>query len=147
MGSFMTRGIAASAAMLAGLAVGTASPASAETTMSGHYTWASTTPTGRASYGDWYFTPCGYGCASATSTPGGPIVGQARLVNGQWTMDGDWAVGCSDGTTVEDSYVDTWDQNTLAGTDALIQKVAACGLPAGHQQINTLQLSGGGAQK
>jgi hypothetical protein len=66
-----TRGIAA-AAMLAGLAVGTASGAWADPRMSGHYTWTSTSPTGESSSGDYYFTPCGDGCASVASTPGGP---------------------------------------------------------------------------
>ncbi len=136
----ITRGIAA-AAMLAGLAVGTGSTAWADTTMSGHYTWTTTAPhSGHSTSGDYYFTPCGDGCASAASTPGGPALGQARLVHGQWTMDGTWPVGCPDGTSVPVSYHDTWDQNTLAGTDALTYSVPACGNPAGYQQINNLQI-------
>jgi hypothetical protein len=55
-------------------------------------------------------------------------------------MDGTWALRCSDGTSVPSSYHDTWDQKTLAGTDALTYSVQACGNPAGYQQINTLQL-------
>jgi hypothetical protein len=42
-------------------------------------------------------------------------------------------------------YHDTWDPNTLAGTDALTYSVPACGNPAGYRQTNTqtntLQLS------
>ena len=137
----LTRGIAA-AAMLAGLAVGTASGAWADPTMSGHYTWTSTSPTGESSSGDYYFTPCGDGCASVASTPGGPAVVHVRLVNSQWTMDGTWSVRCSDGTSgaKPEPYHDTWDPNTLAGTDTLTYSVPACGHPAGYQQINKLQL-------
>jgi hypothetical protein len=113
----VTRAIAATA-LFAGLAVGTASPVWAETTINGRYTWTSTTPTtGKSTSGDLYFTPCGDGCASAASTPGGPVVGQVRFVTGQWTMDGTWSVRCADGTlSAPEQYHDTWDPNTLAGT-------------------------------
>ena len=82
----ITRGIAA-AAMLAGLAAGTASTASAAPTMSGHYIVNETSPQGYSTTMDWHFTPCGDGCASVTI--GGPApgpMGQARLVtgNGHW---------------------------------------------------------------
>jgi hypothetical protein len=133
------RGIAA-AAMLAGLAVGTASTAWAAPTMSGHYIWTTTNPQGKSSHGDFYFTPCGDGCASVASTPGGPSVGQARLVNGQWTMDGTWPYRCADGTPTSQPYHDVWDQNTLAGTETITPSGPACGAPAGQQQITTLQL-------
>lgn len=135
----ITRGIAA-AAMLAGLAVGTAGTVWADTTMSGHYIWTSTNPQGNSSHGDFYFTPCGDGCASVASTPGGPAVGQAKLVNGQWTMDGTWSYRCGDGTSNPQPYHDAWDQNTLAGTETITPSASACGAPAGHQQINNLQL-------
>jgi hypothetical protein len=139
----VTRGIAA-ATMLAGLAAGTASAAWAAPTMSGHYIFTSTnTTTGVSIPADWYFTPCGDGCASVAYTPGGPAAGQARLVNGQWTMDTPAdAVRCPDGTEVAKalSSHDTWDPNTLAGTDALTYNVPACGNRAGFQQINNLQL-------
>ena len=83
----MTRGFAATA-IFAGLAVGTASAAWAETTMSGHYLRIETDPqTGQSETDDWYATPCGDGCASLADTPGGPALSQARLVNGQWTLD------------------------------------------------------------
>jgi hypothetical protein len=138
----VTRAIAATA-LFAGLAVGTASPVWAETTINGRYTWTSTTPTtGKSTSGDLYFTPCGDGCASAASTPGGPVVGQVRFVTGQWTMDGTWSVRCADGTlSAPEQYHDTWDPNTLAGTDALTYSVPSCGQPAGYQQINKLQLT------
>jgi len=136
----ITRAIGA-AAMLAGLAIGTASTVWADTTMSGHYTWTSTSPTGQSASGDYYFTPCGDGCASVASTPGGPAVAQVRLVNKQWTMNGAWPVRCSDGTTSNPvPYHDTWDPKTLAGKDAITYSVPGCGHPAGYQQINNLQL-------
>jgi hypothetical protein len=142
----ITRGIAA-AALIAGVAVGASGTAWADQTMSGHYTWTTTTPTGKSTSGDIYFTPCGDGCASAASTPGGPAVGQARLVNGQWTMNGTWPVDCPDATPSANPepsanpqpYVDTWDPNTLAGTDVFTYSVPTCGSPAGYQQINKLQ--------
>lgn len=141
----ITRGIVV-AAMLAGLAVGTASTAWSDTTMSGHYTWTSTNRNGQSTSGDYYFTPCGDGCASVSSTSGGPAVGQARLVDGQWTLDGTWAVSCPDGTSAGEpvAYHDTWDPNTLAGTDTLTSSASGCGNRAGGQQINTLQLSQAG---
>jgi hypothetical protein len=74
----ITRALAA-AAMLAGLAVGTASIAWADTTMSGHYIMTETGKGGRPIINDWNFTPCGDGCASLVSN--GTPVGQARLVN------------------------------------------------------------------
>lgn len=136
----MTRAIAA-AAMFAGLAVGTASAAWADTTMSGHYTWTSTTPRGSAMSGDYYFTPCGDGCASVATAPGGQAVALARLINGQWTMEGTWAIRCADGSPgPNEPYHDTWDPNTLEGTSTLMYNVPACGHPPGYQQTNHLQL-------
>jgi hypothetical protein len=77
----VTRGIAV-AALIAGVAVGTVSTARADRTMSGHYTKTETTQESalqNTTY-DWYFSPCGDGCANVTvnGTPG-----QAHLVNGQ----------------------------------------------------------------
>jgi hypothetical protein len=139
--------VIAGTAIFAGLAVGTASTAWADpqndthpNQLSGHYTWTSTNPNGQSTSGDYYFTPCGDGCASVATTPGGPAVGQARLVDGQWTMDGTWSVSCSGGTPGADpqSYHDTWDPNTLAGTDVITTTGPACG---SHQQTNNLQLT------
>ena len=62
----ITRAIAA--AMLAGLAVGTASPAWADPpTMNGHYIRTVTNTKGQAVTNDWYFTPCGDGCVQLTT--------------------------------------------------------------------------------
>jgi hypothetical protein len=64
----VTRAIAATA-MFAGLAIGTASPAWADQTMSGHNIETVTDPSsGQSITNDWYFTPCGDGCASVVST-------------------------------------------------------------------------------
>jgi hypothetical protein len=139
----IARGFAATV-IFAGLAVGTPSAAWAETTMSGHYIRTETNPqTGQSATDDWYATPCGDGCASLASTPGGPAQSQARLVNGQWTLDS--TVGtlrCPDGTVVSNAVSAhyTWDPNTLAGTVQLTYQVPACGHPAGYQTTNNVQI-------
>lgn len=136
----ITRGIAA-AVTFAGLALATASTAWADTTMSGHYTWTTTTSGGWSMSGDYYVTPCGDGCASIATTPGGPAIGQARVVDGQWTMDGSWPVRCADGSPgPREPYHDTWDPNTLEGTSTYIYNVPACGHPQGYSQTIHLQL-------
>jgi hypothetical protein len=139
----ITRGIAA-AAMLAGLAVGTASTAWADTTMSGHYIVTNTSPqTGQSQTNDWYATPCGDGCANVAVTPGGPAGWQARLVNGQWTMDVNGGnAHCPDGTVVPNATSNhfTWDANTLAGTVETTGNAPACGNSAGYTQTNNVQL-------
>jgi hypothetical protein len=111
--------------------------------MSGHYINTATTPHGITDSYDWYFTPCGDGCASVTI--GGPTpgpVGQARLVNGQWTMDTTGPATCGDNTNVPSALTShyTWDPNTLAGTAQLTLNVPACAEPAGYQQTNSVQL-------
>jgi hypothetical protein len=65
----VTRAMAATA-MLAGLAAGTAStawagPSDRTPQMSGHYIETDTSENGQTTTSDWYFTPCGDGCASA----------------------------------------------------------------------------------
>jgi hypothetical protein len=137
----ITRGIAA-AAMLAGLAVGTASTAWADTTMSGHYI-VTNTDKGYSVTNDWYVTPCGDGCANVAVTPGGPAGSQARLDNGQWTMDINGGnAHCPDGTVVPNANSNhyTWDPNTLAGTVETTLNVPACGGPAGYSHANDVQL-------
>jgi hypothetical protein len=139
----ITRGIAA-AVMLAGLAVGTASAASADTTMSGHYIRTETGQSGQSETADWYATPCGDGCASIASTPGGPELSKARLVNGQWTEASVLhTLACPDGTAVPNAVSGqyTWDPNTLAGTVQLTYNVPACGNPAGYQTTNFVQFT------
>jgi hypothetical protein len=136
----VTRAIAATAT-LAGLAVGAAGTAWADpATLSGHYIETETNAGGQSGTNDWYFTPCGPGCASIASN-GGPI-GQARLVNGQWTLDVTGIAGCANGTRVADALSDhyTWDPNTLAGSVKITANVAACGNPAGTVSTNTMRL-------
>ena len=133
------RGFAATA-IFAGLALGLAAPASA---LSGHYINTETNPqTGQSSTSDWYITPCGDGCASvAVNNPGDPGW-QARLVNGQWTMDTTSTAICVDGTQVANAESGhyTWDANALAGRHQVTINVPACGNPAGVQFTNNFQL-------
>ena len=141
----ITRGFAATA-IFAGLAVGTAvSTAWAETTMSGHYlrtrNW--TRKLVNRATDDWYATPCGDGCASLALTPGGPAISQARLVNGQWTLESAiHTLNCPDGTVAPNavSAYYTWDPDTLAGTVQLTSNGPACGIPAGYQTVNDVQI-------
>jgi hypothetical protein len=135
----VTRAIAATA-MLAGLAVGTASSAWADTTMSGHYIETITTPSGKTMTHDWYITPCGEGCADI-QLPIEP--GRAHLVNGQWTMDGDDDTTCADGTSFPNGLTAhyAWDPNTLAGTLQATTKTALCGFPQGYTYSNAIQLT------
>jgi hypothetical protein len=139
----VTRGFAATV-IFAGLAVGTASAAWADTTMSGHYLRTETDPqTGQSQTADWYITPCGDGCASVAIRPDASAPTQARLVNGQWTLDSAvHTLSCADDTVVPNAvsahYM--WDQNTLAGTVQVTYNVAACGHPAGYQNTNNVQL-------
>lgn len=139
----IARGFAATV-IFAGLAVGSASAAWAETTMSGHYIRIETDPqTGQSETDDWYATPCGDGCASLASTPGGPAISQARLVNGQWTLDSAiHTLNCPDGTVVPNAVSAhyTWDPNTLAGTVQLASNGSACGIPARYERTNDVQI-------
>jgi hypothetical protein len=139
----ITRGFVATV-IFAGLAVGTASTAWADTTMSGHYIRTETGPSGQSQADDWYATPCGDGCASIASTPGGPELSQARLVDGQWTLASVLhTLACPDGTVVPNAVSGqyTWDPNTLAGTVQLTYNVPACGNPAGYQTTNSVQFT------
>jgi hypothetical protein len=133
------------AATLAAVAVGTASTAWPDQNMSGHYIRTETDPqTGQSVIDDWYATPCGDGCVSIASTPGGPALSQARLVNGQWTLaSAVHTLGCPDRTVVPNavSAYYTWDPNTLAGTVQLTYEVPACGIPAGYQTTNLVQIT------
>jgi hypothetical protein len=130
------RGLAATA-MFAGLALGLATPASAAPVMSGHYIVTVTnTTTGQTTTDDWNFTPCGDGCASIKPW------GQARLANGQWTMDTTNNAVCRNDTTVfqaEDAHY-VWDPNTLAGTVQLTGRSTACGRPLGYTFTSNVQL-------
>jgi hypothetical protein len=139
----ITRGFGATV-IVAGLAIGTASAAWADTTMSGHYLRTETGQSGESGTADWYATPCGDGCASIADTPGGPEVSKARLVNGQWTLaSASHTIACPDGTVVPNAVSGqyTWDPNTLTGTDQITYKVPACGNPAGYQTTNSVQFT------
>ena len=117
------------AATLAAVAVGAPAPACAAPVMSGHYikTTTYTTEGGHPLTEDWFFTPCGDGCADMSSPAAGGGA-RAMLVNGQWTMDSISDVVCKGGTT--EAYAAnthyTWDPNTLAGTVQVIQRQAVC---------------------
>jgi hypothetical protein len=122
-----------------------AAPASAAAAnqMSGHYIETETDQTGHSFSNDLYFTACGDGCASVALTPGGgQPLGQARLVNGQWTLDSTADSVCKDGSTVASSHSThlTWDPNTLAGTSQNTVTAPACGSPVGFQWTNSVQL-------
>jgi hypothetical protein len=123
-------------------AAGTASAASP--TMSGHYIATATGESGVSATSDWYFTPCGDGCASVAVAPGAPAFVLARLLNGQWTMDWSSDAVCPDGTRVPGALVsnDAWDPSTLAGTDrsSPITKWA-CGYQLRPYVTNSLQLT------
>ncbi len=104
-------------------------------TMSGHYIDTETSSIGQTFTNDWYFTPCGDGCADAG-------FGRARLVNGEWTLDILDNAACDDGTSVPKAnaahYV--WDPNTLAGTVQITVQTPACGRQAGSAFTDTIQL-------
>jgi hypothetical protein len=147
-------------AFLAGLALGLAAPAGAwgpagpapfpsDFQTDGHYISTQINPKtgqpftveGQPVTNNWYFSPCGDGCASVTRTPGGPPLGQANLVNGQWVLDTTDVAECPDGTTVPDAIAAhrTWDPNTLAGTIQETSIQPACGTPPGLSKNANIQ--------
>ena len=134
-----TRAIATTA-MLAALAVGTASPAWADPpTMNGHYVYTSTGASGQSVTSDWYVTPCGDGCVTVNTNSG---AADAHFVSGKWTGDATSDARCPDGTVVPSAFSNryVWDPTTLAGTVAVTYTVPACGSPAGATGTNHLQL-------
>jgi hypothetical protein len=138
-----TRAIAATA-LFAGLAIDGASTAlAAPPTMSGHYVVTTTGGDGLSTTSDWYFTPCGDGCASVATTPGGPAFELARLLNGQWTLDWSSDAFCPDGSRVPGALFshDTWDPNTLAGTDRSAPTRQVCGYQVRPRVTNNIQLT------
>jgi hypothetical protein len=129
------------AATLTAVAVGAAATAWADPpTMNGHYIRTASAPGAPTTTDDWYATPCGDGCASISSPRG--VLGQARLVNGQWTLDATMNSQCTDGSQVPSalSVHYTWDPNTLTGSDQTTANVPECGNPAGYQQTNNIEL-------
>jgi hypothetical protein len=131
------------AATFAAVAVGAAAPASAAPVMSGHYIKTETNPDGQTTTSDWYFTPCGDGCANVSFPGGTPPPSQTHLVNGQWTMDVTGAdTTCADNTVhpgTRDSHY-TWDPNTLTGTAQVTFTAGVCGLFGGTSSTNNIQL-------
>jgi hypothetical protein len=149
-------------AFLGGLALGLAAPAGAwgpagpapfpaDFDTNAHYIGTQIDPKtgqpliieGQPVHNDWYFSPCGDGCASAAHSPGGPPVGQAHLVNGQWVLETTDAAECPDGTVVPNAVAGrrTWDPNTLAETVQTTGILPACGNPAGVTKTVNGQLA------
>jgi hypothetical protein len=130
------------AATFAAIAVGAAAPASAAPEMSGHYIETETAASGRSTTDNWYFAPCGDGCASV-ARKGAKAFGRAQLVGGQWTLDvtGETAM-CQDDTQVPNALSAhyTWDPSTLAGTVQTTADAPECGDPAGYQVTDNIQL-------
>jgi hypothetical protein len=97
--------------------------------MSGHYIKTTTYPTGggQTVTEDWFFAPCGDGCADMSSPAAGGGA-RAMLVDGQWTIDNISDIVCKDGTTEGNAANThyTWDPNTLAGTVQVTQNQAVC---------------------
>ena len=126
----------ATGAMLACLALALTAPVSGATPLDGHYIETETFPDGNSRQSDWFISSCGDGCADIKH------LGQAKLVDGQWTLDGRGGVSCEEGGDIRDAihlhY--TWDATTLDGTARITNNVAACGNPAGYQETNTLHL-------
>jgi hypothetical protein len=148
-------------AFLGGIALGLAAPAGAwgpagpapipaDFNNNAHYTETQINPKtnqpftihGQPVVNQWFFTPCGDGCASAARTAGGPALGQANLANGQWVLDTTDGAECQDGTSVPDAVAAhrSWDPNTLAGTVQTTGKEGACGFPAGDPETADIQL-------
>src|SRR5215471_556895 len=133
----MGRGLAATA-VFACLAVGTASPAWADTpTMSGNYTATATTPSGHTIDSSWAVNSCGVGCLWVKAGLG---ASQAKLVDGQWVMDTMSNVSCPDGsyTLYGTTTHTTWDPTSLTGTSAHTYITGACGNPPGFTQVDQI---------
>ena len=125
----------------------TAPTAPAAPAMKGHYIETTTNGTsGQTTHNDWYATPCGDGCAEiAVGEPSTPTV-QAKMANGQWSMDTVSHEVCADGTAVPEAFSAhyLWDPHTLTGTVRTTNQIAACGDAAGHvgtQNIHLKQVS------
>lgn len=134
------------AALVGWLAVGSVGIASADPTMSGHYVSTVTSASGETTTSDWYFTPCGAGCASVANAPGEPGFGEARMFDGQWTLAWHSDAFCPSGTRVPGAYSTyaTWDPNTLAGKNESGITRPVCGsdkgLPRVTQQMQLTQV-------
>jgi hypothetical protein len=146
---------------LGGIALGLAAPAGAwgpvgpapipaDFNDNAHYTETQINPKtmqpftvhGQPVVNQWFFSPCGDGCATAARAAGGQSLGDAHLVNGQWVLDTTDGAECPDGSNVPDAIAAhrTWDPNTLAGTVLTTGKEGACGFPAGDPETADIQL-------
>ncbi len=123
----ITRGFAAGA-MLAGLALVVTAPVSTADPLNGHYIETETYPDGHQAPQTTGSSP-----PAATDAPTIQHLGQAHLVNGQWTLDGKGGVSCEEGGDVRDAinFHYTWDPNTLDGTVQITNNVASLWQPAG----------------
>ena len=132
----ITRGLAAGA-LFAGLALVLTAPVSSADALEGHYTETETYPDGHDIHDDWFINSCGDGCAHIKG------LGDAHLVDGQWTLDGKGGVSCEQGGDVHDAigFHYSWDPNTLDGNVQITNNVAACGNPQGYQETNKLHLA------
>ena len=140
----ITRELAPTVIVVAGLAIGSAGIASADGPLqpspgelSGTYRYES--DTGRVN--TWVITPCGPGCADVAVTPVTdsrvvPYRGRALLNNGRWDMTVQYpeAVRCkppNDFVTVPGTVAFSFEAATLDGTAVNVQDAPACGDPAG----------------
>ncbi len=89
---------------------------------------------------NWYFTPCGEGCAQAGAN-------RATLVDGQWTMDTIANIVCNDDSIVEAAARTRliWDPYTLAGEAQSTQILSACGYGPGSNATFAIQLRKSGS--
>jgi hypothetical protein len=120
----------ATAAMLAGLAVGTASTAWADPPpMSGTYIMTAGTPPKELTL---TFTPCGPTCTQFTNEKGQTAT--VNLVNGQWRTsftDNTTHITDCDATVPAVNNL-SWDPYTLAGQLTVTLSAPACGHQAGE---------------
>jgi len=107
----ITRGIA-TAAVFAGLAVGTAGTARADTSFSGRYTSTDTSSGGNVHTETWNGAPW-----------------TAQLTSGQWQWDESDDMVCNDGSKVSSASTshNAIDAATLRGTSLVTYKKAGCG--------------------
>lgn len=115
------------AMVLAGTAVGLASPAAADD-FSGTYRYDHNGP---STWSTWTVTPCGPGCADVAATGGAgwaPYGGRARMEGGRWTMVSPWPdAGDCDGTPLVASRTLSLDAATLAGSGFATWEASDCG--------------------
>ncbi len=124
----LTKNLAIAAAITAGALVAVA-PVHADPVLNGHWV-ETTTVNGKPRSNDWYFTPCGAGCAKDRDGA------TAHLQGSNWVMDDTSNTICDDGTEVDDVLNShySFDASSGAGTVTTSYIRAACGQPAGGSQ-------------